>query len=398
MRGKNEFDLSKRFVFKDSPFGLIKAVWFLIVFVTGVVIGLLSSSHVDRYLTSQPYNLNPNQALSNSNRNYASVLETSGTGYCVREDCLSMESFWFPKNRSHNMTDDELLWRASLVPENAHYPFDRMPKVAFMFLTRGPLPFLPLWERFFEGQDSIKYSIYVHTNPGFELDVVNSSVFFRRQIPSQAVEWGTVSLVDAERRLLGNALLDFSNERFVLLSESGIPIYNFPTVYKYLVESKYSFLDSYDDPSRHGQGRYNRNMKPDIRPRDWRKGSQWFEMNRALAIKVVADTKYYNLFKRYCTEECYPDEHYMPTFVHMFHERLNDGRTVTYVDWSKEGPHPASFGAKDISESFLQAVRNNGTTCSYNKGKSHICYMFARKFDASALEPLLELASKVFEY
>ena len=35
----------------------------------------------------------------------------------------------------------------------------------------------------------------------------------------QAVLWGEVSIVDAERRLLANALLDFSNERFILLSE-----------------------------------------------------------------------------------------------------------------------------------------------------------------------------------
>ncbi|KAJ0567907.1 putative glycosyl transferase, family 14 [Helianthus annuus] len=397
-----------RFVFKDLSIGLIRVLCFLMVFVIGIVMGLLSSSHVDRYFTSQPYVLNPNQAFAiNPNSLCTSSINETVSGNdrngnvgvsCVKEDCLSMESFRFPKNVSHGMTDEELLWRGSLVPENAHYPFDRMPKIAFLFLTRGDLPFLPLWERFFKGQDAMKYSVYVHSNPGVKLDVLNSSVFYKRQIPSQAVEWGKVTLVEAERRLLGNALLDFSNERFVLLSESCIPIYNFPTVYKYLVESKYSFLDCYEDPSRYGQGRYNRYMKPDIRPRDWRKGSQWFEMNRALAVKVVADTKYFNLFKRYCTDDCYPDEHYMPTFVHMFHEPLNAGRTVTYVDWSVGGPHPVSFEAKNITESFLKSLRNNGTTCSYNKGKSHICYLFARKFESSALEPLLELASKVLEY
>ncbi|GJZ86582.1 core-2/I-branching beta-1,6-N-acetylglucosaminyltransferase family protein, partial [Tanacetum coccineum] len=105
------------------------------------------------------------------------------------------------------------------------------------------------------------------------------------------VRWGTVTLVDAERRLLGNALLDFSNERFVLLSESCIPIYNFPIIYNYLIRSTQSFLDSYDDPSRYGRGRYSRHMKPDIMLRDWRKGSQWFEIQRTLAIKIVSDTR-----------------------------------------------------------------------------------------------------------
>ncbi|KAL2547698.1 Core-2/I-branching beta-1 [Forsythia ovata] len=110
------------------------------------------------------------------------------------------------------------------------------------------------------------------------------------------VEWGSVSLVDAEKWLLANALLYFSNERFVLLSESCILIYNFPTVYKYLTGSIHSFVESYDDPSRYGRGRYSRHMLPDIRLADWRKGSQWFELNRALAVKIVAATKYYTLF------------------------------------------------------------------------------------------------------
>ncbi|KAI3770437.1 hypothetical protein L6452_01570 [Arctium lappa] len=415
MRGRNErdeFDSHKGSVSKDFSVGLMRILCFLIVFVIGIVIGLASSSHVDRYFTSQPYSPKLNHASPHPNPLYTNsitktTIETDDRNCttttnivisCIKEDCLSMKSFRAPKNLSHGMSDDELFWRASLVPEKAHYPFDRMPKIAFMFLTRGPLPLLPLWERFFKGQDKRKYSVYVHTNPDFKLDVSNSSVFYNRQIPSQAVMWGTVSLVDAERRLLANALLDFSNERFVLLSESCIPIYNFPTVYKYLVGSIYSFLDSYDDPSRYGRGRYNRRMKPDIRLRDWRKGSQWFEMNRALAIKVISDTKYYNLFKRYCTHDCYPDEHYMATFVHMFHESLNADRTVTYVDWSLGGPHPASFEDKDVTESLIRSLRKNGTTCLYNKGTTSVCFLFARKFNLSALEPLLKLVPKVLEY
>ncbi|PWA54814.1 glycosyl transferase, family 14 [Artemisia annua] len=398
--------LCEMVVFKDLSVGLMKVVYVLIVFVTGIVIGLMSSSHVDRYFTTQPYSLDRIRASASLDSMYKSSvtsdpncsIRSSGVGSCVTEDCLSMESFRFPKNLSHRMTDEELFWRGSLVPEKKEYPFDRMPKIAFMFLTRGRLPFVPLWERFFKGQDVRKYSIYVHTDPMFELGVANTSVFYKRQIPSQAVKWGSVSLVDAERRLLGNALLDFSNERFVLLSESCIPIHNFPTIYKYLVNSVYSYLDSYDDPSKYGRGRYSRHMKPDIRLRDWRKGSQWFEMHRELAIKIISDTKYYNLFHKYCTEDCYPDEHYMPTFVHMFHGSLNADRTVTYVDWSIGGPHPKSFGPKDITDSFMKSLRNNGTTCSFNKGTTPVCYLFARKFNETALEPLLKLDPEVLGY
>ncbi|XP_074328360.1 glycosyltransferase BC10-like [Apium graveolens] len=156
---------------------------------------------------------------------------------------------------------------------------------------------------------------------------LNSLEFFIKRlfncVSSQKVRWGTASLTGAKRHLEANALLHFSNERFFLLSESCIQVYNFPTVYRYLIGSKQSFVQSFDDPSRYGRGHYSSKMQPDIQLEDWRKGSQWFEINRVLAIEVVSDTKYYALFKKYCLPACYPDEHYLPTYVHMFYGTCN---------------------------------------------------------------------------
>ena len=84
----------------------------------------------------------------------------------------------------HSMTDEELLWRASFAPGIRRYPFRRVPKVAFMFLTRGPLPLAPLWERFFRGHEG-RYSIYVHALPSYRANFTSGSVFYRRQIPSK---------------------------------------------------------------------------------------------------------------------------------------------------------------------------------------------------------------------
>lgn len=205
--------------------------------------------------------------------------------------------------------------------------------------------------------------------------------------------------MDAEKRLLANALLDFSNERFILISESCIPVYDFPTVYKYLTLSTQSFVEAYDDPSRYGRGRYSRSMLPDIKLKHWRKGSQWFELNRALAVNIIADTKYYELFKWYCKPACYPDEHYIPTFLNMFYGSFNSNRTITWVDWSRGGPHPAAFGAADITEKFITDIREgNGTTCMYNSKETGVCYLFARKFAASALEPLLNLTTTLLKF
>ena len=84
----------------------------------------------------------------------------------------------------HSMTDEELLWRASFAPGVRRYPFRRVPKVAFMFLTRGPLPLAPLWELFFRGNEGL-YSIYVHALPSYRANFTSESVFYRRQIPSK---------------------------------------------------------------------------------------------------------------------------------------------------------------------------------------------------------------------
>lgn len=197
---------------------------------------------------------------------------------------------------------------------------------------------------------------------------------------------------------MANALLDFSNERFVLISESCIPVYNFTIVYKYLINSVHSFVESYDEDSPRGRGRYSRHMWPEIRLSQWRKGSEWFELQRDLAVNIVSDYKYYNLFSKYCKPSCYPDEHYLPTYLNMFHGALNSNRTVTWVDWSRGGPHPARYGFESITEEFIQSIRDNGTFCMYNFKPSTVCYLFARKFAPNALEPLLKLASTLMGF
>jgi len=84
----------------------------------------------------------------------------------------------------HDMNDEELLWKASMVPMIQNLPFKQTPKVAFMFLTKGPVMLAPLWERFFKGNEGL-YSIYVHSHPSFNETVPPSSVFHGRNIPSK---------------------------------------------------------------------------------------------------------------------------------------------------------------------------------------------------------------------
>nr|XP_043613603.1 glycosyltransferase BC10-like [Erigeron canadensis] len=317
---------------------------------------------------------------------------------CVQEQPKTNLDQWIksPSKLLHTMSDKELFWRASFVPQLKNYPFTRVPKIAFMFLTKGPLPLAPLWERFFKGHEHL-YSIYVHSLPSYKANIPPASVFHGRQIPSQVAEWGQMSMCDAERRLLANALLDMSNEYFVLVSESCIPLFNFTLTYHYITNSRYSFMGAFDDPGPVGRGRYNPNMLPEVNISQWRKGSQWFEINRNLASVIISDLTYYPKFEEFCRPACYVDEHYFHTLLTIQTPDLIANRSLTWVDWSRGGPHPATFGKSDITEEFMKKLHENHD-CMYNGEPSSVCYLFARKFSPGSLEPLFLLAPKFFGY
>lgn len=214
----------------------------------------------------------------------------------------------------------------------------------------------------------------------------------------QVVEWGQINVYDVERRLLANALLEISNERFILLSETCIPVFNFSTIYNYLVKSKYTFVQSFDDPHPAGRGRYNKKMAPGVMLSQWRKGSQWFEVHRKLAIGIISDIKYYQIFKEFCTRPCHVvDEHYLPTLLNILFGSENSNRSITWVDWSRGGSHPAMFGNKDITENFMRRIRD-AHNCTYNDQIVSLCFMFARKFAPSALDPLLNMSSTILGF
>ena len=168
----------------EKHMGLLKLVQvlsFLVVFVAGIIIGLATSSHINTYFSSQAQLFS---AFTATSFRVSSTNDNCSQSPCQKLDCLSMGDFLHPINLTHKMSDAELFWRASMTPYKNEYPFPRVPKVAFMFLTRGPLPMLPLWERFFKGHENY-FSIYLHTPTAFNLNVSSQSPFYARQIPSQ---------------------------------------------------------------------------------------------------------------------------------------------------------------------------------------------------------------------
>ncbi|CAI6006568.1 unnamed protein product [Closterium sp. NIES-64] len=147
--------------------------------------------------------------------------------------------------------------------------------LALLFLTRGPIPLAPLWEKFLrppvhtlpppppqtslftssppplplsplhrpasrpppspllpapppprippQGHEG-RYAIYVHaSNTSFSFPPGSSPLFRGRLVPGGEVRWGEMSMVDAERRLLEAAVQDEANSFFALLSGERAP-------------------------------------------------------------------------------------------------------------------------------------------------------------------------------
>lgn len=314
-----------------------------------------------------------------------------------------------PIQSSRELTDYEVESRVVIKDLLRFQPVaTNIPKIAFLFLTPASLPFEKLWHKFFEGHEG-RFSIYVHASR--ERPVHVSRYFVGRDIRSEPVGWGKVSMVEAERRLLANALLDTDNQHFVLLSESCIPVRPFDFVYNYLLFSNVSFLECYIDLGPHGNGRYIHYMLPEVEEKDFRKGSQWFTMKRQHALIVMADSLYFTKFKQHCRpnmeggRNCYADEHYLPTFFHMIDPGGISNWSVTFVDWSEGKWHPRSFNVEDISDELLLVLTSIDecphitsdekrttllTPCMWN-GKRRPCYLFARKFYPETLDNLLKL-------
>ncbi|KAM7268890.1 hypothetical protein ACFE04_011056 [Oxalis oulophora] len=296
--------------------------------------------------------------------------------------------------------------------------------------TTNLLPLDVVWDSFFKGNDENNiFSVYVHSRPGFLFNnaTTRSVYFVNRQLnDSIQVGWGEATMIVAERILLKRALEDPFNGRFVIVSDSCIPLYNFTYTYDYIMSSSNSFIDSFADTK---EGRYNTKMDPVIPVRNWRKGSQWVVLTRKHAEIIVNDTSVFPMFQLHCKRKslpefwrdqpfptdnskehnCIPDEHYVQTLLAKEGlEQEITRRTLTYSSWDlssnknreRRGWHPVTYKYSDATPMLIQSIKDIDNIyyeteyrrewCT-SKGKPSTCFLFARKFTRTAALRLLNM-------
>ncbi|WOL12517.1 hypothetical protein Cni_G21284 [Canna indica] len=319
------------------------------------------------------------------------------------------------------------------MPEAPALAVVNKPKIAFLFIARNRLPLDFMWDEFFRGEKEGKFSIFVHSRPGFLLNEVTtrSAYFYGRQVNNSIqVEWGESSMIEAERVLLKNALMDPLNERFLFLSDSCIPLYNFSYIYHYIMSTSTSFIDSFADTK---EGRYNPRMYPTIPGYNWRKGSQWVVLTRKHAEVMVNDDTVLPEFQSHCRRKslpefwrdhplpvdgskehnCIPDEHYVQTLIA---QKGLEGeitrRTLTHTLWDlssskdreRRGWHPVTYKLSDATPMLIKSIKSIDNVyyeTEYRRewcrsqGRPSTCFLFARKFTRAAVIRLLNMSALV---
>ncbi|CAN1222612.1 Glycosyltransferase BC10 [Linum grandiflorum] len=267
------------------------------------------------------------------------------------------------------------------------------PKIAFLFLVRHDLPLDFVWAAFFDAAGvPSNFSIFLHSSsPGFILNqsTTRSPHFYGRHLnTSIQVKWGESSMLQAEKLLLAAALDDPANRRFILLSDSCVPLYNFTYIYNYLMASPRSFVDSFLDMK---EGRYNPKMSPIIPMHKWRKGSQWITLIRSHAEVVVDDDVILAVFKKFCKMSGVENE--------------LERRTVTYTEWHESantmentGWHPTTFTYANAGPDKIKTIKDIDhvyyeteyrTEWCHSNSTSVPCFLFGRKFSRGAAMRIL---------
>ncbi|CAI5471130.1 unnamed protein product [Closterium sp. Yama58-4] len=301
-------------------------------------------------------------------------------------------------------------------------------RVAFLFLTRGPMPLSKLWERYLRGHEQ-RYSVYVHATPGFQYPLDSSPVFYAREIPSEKVQWGDPSMVAAERRLLANALLDPANKRFLILSESyvggegggggrgwdevnawvqwGDPsmvaaerrlLANAlldPANKRFLILSESACNNDWNC-----MGHYSSRMQPQVPRNQWSKGSQWWALTWHHAFLAATDRTIYPTLARWCKGDnwhrhCYLDEHYFQTLLKIKDPDHVARRGPTWAMWSG-GAHPVEYTREQLTPRFLTSVKWD-SKCSWG-GYQNSCFLVLRKIAPSSLQTLLNYTPEELGY
>ena len=256
-------------------------------------------------------------------------------------------------------------------------------KIAFLFLTYNNLKRPDVWNKFLDTQTGNpskyvdKFTIYLHAK---EPQNVTDLLLKGKHIPEHIETcWGCFGTVEANILMLKAALKNPLNKKFILVSESCIPIVSFDKFYKELMKDDKSIINIFFNQMQ----RYDQINNPEFSKDKFTKSAaQGLVFNRNHAELLVNSlTQYKNDWKNM---ECV-DEHYFCNILReldLKFELTNKNNKFTFDVWDKDDINDISYmhikngdiksdsyiNLKKISNKAIDDIREND-------------FMFARKVD-----------------
>jgi hypothetical protein len=236
---------------------------------------------------------------------------------------------------------------------NIFYPTKREPfennkpkKIAFCFMIYDSFNHEELWKKFFDSANRNQYNIYIHYKENKPLTYFEDKKL-GESIPTA---WGDVSLVKASNLLFKTAFEDDpDNYKFVLVSNSCIPLKSFDAIYDKLTKDNMGYLNA-AEPSNYYKDFDLYKKNPEL----FAKSSQWVILNRQIVEKLAfvdddfIDTSFQGMNL--------VDEIYYHTFIKHHHldnevvktPNMSSGAT-TFTLWSDMTDYPYLNGKQNAN-------------------------------------------------
>lgn len=217
-------------------------------------------------------------------------------------------------------------------------------KIAFLFLTIDNVIYPEIWEYYFKNNMD-KINIYCH--PKYPDNV--TVPWQKKNIISNLVptKWGF--LTQAMVSLLKSSLKNKENLKFILVSDSCLPIKSFNLLFNFLKKDnlKTSYIDLYsEDIDVESSSNFKKsNLPPDFFSYKLRKHSQWFCLSRYHVKKLLIHPDL-NKFKRIKAG----DENILTLIIN---EKYIKNFDITFTNWD-ENKLKAEEIRKEIERIFIK--------------------------------------------
>lgn len=244
-------------------------------------------------------------------------------------------------------------------------PTDPIKKIAFCFLTYDLIIRNDIWNKFFEGIDYNKYSVFIHAK-----NIINYNQFyytFQYQYvknPVYTKSKSDISIVKATLQLLKEAYIsDQSITHFIFLSQSCIPLYNFKTIYEKINKMNNSIISCIQKNKLNRYNLLDPSMKRYIHPNLFLKQQPNMMLIRDDVSRFIRED-YTEYFKEL---EC-PDEHYfINIMINLFKKRFII-KQITFCNPILDRTQALEFN--NINNDFINTIKGLGFLFMRKVGKN----------------------------